>query len=261
MSPFLCALVLIALVVPAAPASAAALAPDVVPLAVAAPAGARPTALAAADLDADGVPDLIVAYASGATTTLVAYPGDAEAIYPAPASAGYPTFRTGGGWRTFMATPFGAPRVLATVDGAVAELVAVDADADGIEDVVAAPALGPAALLVAIGDGTVVASETLDATAVARLRARAAALAPRHLEASAPVALADVPSAFFMETPDGTRLGRRTTPDVERALRNPTKPIMLAPPPMRPRRCGCASTPTRSPTSSCCGPVSRRPRR
>lgn len=219
MSPFLPPLSLLCLLSFATPVFAAALAPDVVPLAVAGLAGARPTALATADLDADGVPDLIVAYANGAATMLVAYPGDLQAIYPA---AGSP--------RALMTTPFGAPRVLATVDGRVDALTAVDVDADGIEDVVAERALGGAALLVAIGDGTVVESDELDAGTVATLRARAAALSPSHLTAAAPAALDVVPDAFFMAAPDGARLGYRPSADAKRALRNPAKPIVLAPP-------------------------------
>ena len=69
------------------------------------------------------MPDLIVAYANGDATTIVAYPGDIESIYPSPGSA-----------RALMATPFLAPRVVATVDGRVDALTAVDADADGLED-------------------------------------------------------------------------------------------------------------------------------
>lgn len=222
---------LLCLLSSATSASAAVLAPDVVPLAVAAPAGTRPTALAAADLDADGVPDLIVAYANGEATTLVAYPGDVEAIYPTPAGrAGYPMGTSGDAAGAFTDTPFRAPRVLATVDGRVDALIAVDVDADGVEDVVAERALGGAALLVAIGDGTVVEADALDAGTVATLRARAAALAPRHLAASAPAALDVVPDAFFMEAPDGARLGYRPSGDAKRALRNPAKPLALAPP-------------------------------
>ncbi len=216
--PFLPALALLCLLSPAS-AFAAVLAPDVVPLAVAGPAGARPTALAAADLDADGVPDLIVAYADGNETALVAYPGDVEAIYPSP---GLP--------RALMATPFGAPRVLATVDGRVEELIALDADADGIEDVVASRAIGGAAMLVAIGDGTVVEADALEAGTVATLRARAAARARSQLTAGAPAALDVVPDAFFMAAPDGVRLGYRPSEDAKRALQHPAKPIVLTPP-------------------------------
>jgi CSLREA domain-containing protein len=232
-SPFLRALVLLScLLSSATPAFAAALAPDVVPLAAAGPAGGRPTALAAADLDADGVPDLIVAYASGDATTLVAYPGDVEAIYPSPArAAGAAPATIGGGAAAVSDPPFRAPRVLAAVDGRVDELIALDADADGIEDVVASSrALGGAALLAAIGDGTVVESDVLDAETVAALRVRAAALAPRQLAVSAPAAFDVVPDAFFMQAPDGTRLGYRPSEDAKRALRQPAKPIVLAAP-------------------------------
>lgn len=231
MSPFLPALSLLFLLLPATPAFAAALAPDVVPLAVAGPAGARPTALAAADLDADGVPDLIVAYAEGDATTLVAYPGDVEAIYPTPARrAGSPSSTTARDARAFSDTLFLPPRILATVDGRVDELIAVDADADGIEDVIASRALGDAALLVAIGDGTVVESAALAPGAVATFRARAAALAPRQLTAAAPAALDVAPDAFFMAAPDGVRLGYRPSDEVKRALTRPVKPIVLAAP-------------------------------
>ncbi len=229
MAPFLPVFVLLSLVLPATPAFAAALDPDVVPLAVAGPAGARPAALAVADLDADGTPDLVVAYVDGAVTMLVAYSGDVEAVYPTPGLSTI-TRPTDGPSRALMATPFRAPRVLATVEGRVDDLVAVDADADGIEDVVAVRGLGGAALLVAIGDGTIVEADVLDADAVAGLRARAAALAPRHLEAATPAALAVAPDAFFMAAPDGTRAGYRPSADARRAVERPAKPIVLAPP-------------------------------
>ncbi|MCC6763666.1 MAG: CSLREA domain-containing protein [Deltaproteobacteria bacterium] len=208
--------VLSALVAPR-PSSAAPLAPDVVPLAVAA-AGA-PTALASADLDADGMPDLIVAYAEGGATTLVAYPGDAEAVYPTP-----------GAPRALAGSPFGTPRVLASMDGRVSALTAVDVDADGLKDIVAERALGTAALLVGIGDGTVVEADVLDAAAVGAARARAVALAPSHLTPAASVPLAAVPEAFAVASADGGVGGFRTRQEVRRALARPAPPLALTAP-------------------------------
>ncbi|MEB2284686.1 MAG: hypothetical protein B6D46_01565 [Polyangiaceae bacterium UTPRO1] len=192
-------------------------APDVVPLPVAA-AGA-PTALATADLDGDGMPDLIVAYAEGATTTLVAYPGNAEAVYPTPGTP-----------RGLRTDPFGPPRVLASVDGRVAALVADDVDRDGVADLIAERALAPAALLVAIGDGTVVEADVLDAGTVAAARTRAAAHAPAHLIPAAAAPPADVPEVFLMAGPDGLTGGFRPSAAVQRMLRRPIAPIAVPPP-------------------------------
>ncbi|MCC6847060.1 MAG: CSLREA domain-containing protein [Deltaproteobacteria bacterium] len=199
------------------PSGAAPLAPDVVPLAVG--AAGVPTALASADLDADGMPDLIVAYAQGDATTLVAYPGDAEAVYPTP-----------GAPRALPGSLFGAPRVLATVDGRVSALTAVDVDADGRKDLVAERALGAAVLLAGVGDGKVLDVDVLDAGAVAAARARAAATAPSHLASAASAPLAAVPDVFAAASADGGVGGFRTSPEVRRALARPAQPIALAAP-------------------------------
>ncbi len=218
MSP-LSRFVLLALVAfSASPSFGATLDPDVVPLATAGAVG-TPTALASADLDADGMPDLIVAYASGDATTLVVYPGDVEAVYPTPGRA-----------RALMTTPFLAPRPLATLAGRVTALTAVDVDADGSKDVVAERTLADAVLLVGIGDGTVVEADTLDAPAVGAARARAAALAPAHLTAAVPAPLADPPDVFRMVGPDGSVAGFRAPADVKRMLAHPAKPVVLSPP-------------------------------
>ncbi|MEO6030156.1 MAG: CSLREA domain-containing protein, partial [Candidatus Binatia bacterium] len=198
---------------------AAMLAPDVVPLAAAGPAGGLPTALASADLDGDGMPDLIVAYAAGNETTLVVYPGDAEAVYPTPGAA-----------RAVSATPFAAARTLATVAGRVATLTVADLDGDGLKDVVTEPTLGSAALLLGIGDGTLAAAEPIDAAMVATARSRAAVLAPRHLESIAPTALAAAPDVFRMALPNGETMGYRPSAAAKHALENPSKPAVLTPP-------------------------------
>lgn len=222
MTPFLrfCALVLASSALVASPTAlfAASLAPDVVPLAVPA-VGGTPTALTAADLDADGVPDLIVAYAEGGVTTLVAYSGEVEAIYPTPGAA-----------RSLVATPFGGPRVLASVDGRVTALVTADVDADGLKDVVAERALGGAALLVGIGDGTVVEADALDGAAVAAARAHAAATAPAYLVPARTAPLADPPDVFEQIGPDGQVAGFRAKASVKQALRTRAKPATLTPP-------------------------------
>jgi CSLREA domain-containing protein len=196
---------------------AAALAPDVVPLAAA--AGGVPIALASADLDADGMPDLVVAYASAGTTTLVVHPGDVEAVYPTP-----------GAPRALMAAPFGTPYVLATVEGAPAALTAVDVDADGLKDLVVERRLGDAVLFVGFGDGTVDAPEPVAADVVSTAKARAAAFAPRHLETAAPRAFDVVPDVFRMAAPDGTLAGYRASQAVKDALARPAKSVALAPP-------------------------------
>lgn len=215
----LLALVLTPSLVPVPAAAAEPLVSDVVPLAVPAGGLGAPTALASADLDADGVPDLVVAYSGGGTTTLIAYPGDAEALYP---SAGAP--------RAFMASPFGAPHVLATVAARAYGLVTDDVDADGLKDVVVETGHETGVLLVGIGDGSVVEAETLAAPGFTAARARAGLSTPAYLVAAPTTARASVPAVFPMEGPDGQTAGFRTRPTVRRMLTKPVKPLVVTPP-------------------------------
>ena len=203
----------------AASAAAESLAPDVVPLAVPAAVSGVPTALASADLDADGVPDLIVAYVAHGATTLVAYPGDVEAIYPSPGRA-----------RGLATASFGAPHIVARVDGRVTALVTDDVDADGLKDVVAERDVAAAALLIGIGDGTVVEADALDGAAVAAVRARAAIDAPSYLVPAARAPIADVPDVFLQRGPSGEVAGFRVPEAAKEALRRRVKPLTLAPP-------------------------------
>jgi hypothetical protein len=47
-----------------------------------APAPARPTTLASADFDEDGMPDLVVGYASESGGAVVLHRGNVDAVYP-----------------------------------------------------------------------------------------------------------------------------------------------------------------------------------
>ena len=221
-SPHLVALVLVLVAWslgarPARAATTATLSPIVVPLAVPAVDGV-PTALTTADLDADGVPDLIVAYVSGGVTTLVVYPGEVDAVYPSPG-------------RAAGVSPFGAPRPLATVDGRATALSAVDVDGDGRKDIVVdGDDLAEARVLAGRADGSLASPRDLDGATATAARARAAASLPAYLVAPALTPPAAVPSAFITVAPDGTSGARRVSDELRAVLLHPAAPVALAPP-------------------------------
>ena len=212
-------LVTLAVLLPAFPLAAAPLESDVLRLADAGPAVAIPTALTAADLDADGVPDLIVAYTAADETTLVVYPGDIAAVYP-----------TGGVPRGLAPTPFLAPQVLTMVPGRVSALTAVDADADGRKDLVATRALAAPLLLVGDRDGGTAGHESLDAETFDFLRARAEASTRRQRDAVESTSFADESDVVYAATAAGDAASYRSSAEVERARDLPVTPAMLTPP-------------------------------
>ena len=213
-------LVALAVLLPAFPLAAAPLESDVLRLAAVGPAVAMPTALAAADLDADGVPDLVVAYTAADETTLVVYPGDIEAVYP-----------TGGVSRALRPTAFLAPHVFTTVPGQVAALTVVDADADGQKDLVATRTLDDALLLVGDGDGGMAEDEILDAETFDVLRARAEASTRRQRDVRASALPADESGAVYAATAAGDVAIYRPSAEAQRARSQPATPVALTPPP------------------------------
>ncbi len=110
-------------------------------------AGARPRSLASADLDEDGVPDLIVGYATRAGGAIAVLRGSPDPIYPYAPEAQQ---RRRAGADT--ATPFRAGARVFALAQAADHLGAGDFDADGHLDVVAA-ASGASRLSWLGGDG------------------------------------------------------------------------------------------------------------
>ena len=111
------------------------------------PSRLRPTALAAADFDEDGVPDLVSGYATSDGGVLTLHRGNLDAIYPN--NAGAHAHRAAG---TFTDAPFlPRPRVFGL--GEAPDFLAVgDFDADGHQDMAFA-ARGGRHLILFAGDG------------------------------------------------------------------------------------------------------------
>ena len=109
---------------------------------------ARPTALAAADFDEDGVPDLVSGYATDSYSgVLTLHRGNLDAIYPNSLEA---QARKAAG--TYTPAPFLSPAHASTLGVAPDFLGAGDFDADGHFDVVAA-SYGGDQLYLLKGDG------------------------------------------------------------------------------------------------------------
>lgn len=128
--------------------------------------GATPVALAAADFDEDGMPDLLSGYATHGGGVLTLHRGNVDALYPNTSAA---RERRRAGRRA--ATPFRlSPRAFALA-GAPAFLHAGDFDADGHADVIAATQGGEAWLLRGTGSGSLGPAERIalpgDVTAMA----------------------------------------------------------------------------------------------
>jgi hypothetical protein len=110
-------------------------------------ARARPLALASADFDADGVPDLLAGYATGSGGLITLHRGNVDAIYPnAPKARAR---RLSG---QFTSSPFLPGARTFAVPAASDFLHTGDFDADGHFDAIAAAAGGAAVVL--RGDGT-----------------------------------------------------------------------------------------------------------
>ena len=104
-----------------------------------APAGARPTALVAADFDADGMPDLVTGYADGTAGLLVLRRGNPAAIFPHLSAE--------------TSAPFFPLAVVVETPTPPDFLVAGDFDNDGHPDIVTA-SLFRTSLFLHCGDGT-----------------------------------------------------------------------------------------------------------
>ncbi len=94
---------------------------------------ARPTALAAADFDGDGVPDLITAYATESGGLLTLHRGNADSIYP-----NSPDAQAHKAQGTFVKQPFYPEAKVLSIPNAPDWLAAGDFDADGHCDLVVA---------------------------------------------------------------------------------------------------------------------------
>lgn len=110
-------------------------------------AAAEPLALATADLDEDGVPDLVAGYRAESGGTLTVARGNADAIYPNAKAA--QAHRADG---TFTDAPYLAKTATFGLAAVPDFVVAGDFDADGHADVVTARA-GANGLLFSRGDG------------------------------------------------------------------------------------------------------------
>jgi len=102
----------------------------------------RPLSLAAADLDEDGVPDLVSGYGSGSGGVLLVHRGNHAAIFSPPRLFGVPS----------PVAPFLSPAVWFDVEVEPSLLATGDFNADGHQDVAAATVGGDAVYLIA-GDG------------------------------------------------------------------------------------------------------------
>ena len=103
------------------------------------PGGVQPLALAAADLDGDGIADLLCGYADGAAGVLVAYRGNADAIYP-----NSPEARRRKAQGRFTDSAFLGPARVVPLVHRPDFLAAGDFDNDGRTDVIAAERGGSA---------------------------------------------------------------------------------------------------------------------
>lgn len=111
-------------------------------------AEARPVALAAADFDADGMPDLLAGYATGDGGMLVLHRGNVDALYPNTPEAR--RRRLAG---EFTASPFLPGARTFSLPAAPDFLHTGDFDADGHVDLIAAAAGGAAVVLRGNGTG------------------------------------------------------------------------------------------------------------
>ncbi|HEY6328575.1 MAG TPA: FG-GAP-like repeat-containing protein [Blastocatellia bacterium] len=110
-------------------------------------AKAEPLSLASADLDGDGIPDLLTGLQGPQGGILAVYKGNVDAIYP---HSGEAHARKQNG--TFSDVPFLSPARLFTIPGAPDFLETGDFDGDGYVDVAAA-SRGGNAIYVLPGDG------------------------------------------------------------------------------------------------------------
>jgi hypothetical protein len=108
---------------------------------------ARPAALAAADFDEDGMPDLLAGYGAAEGGLLTLHRGNVDALFPHHGDA-----RKRKAEGTFTDSPFLSPASLFELPVAPDFLGAGDFDADGHQDVVAA-ARGGNVLVLLSGDG------------------------------------------------------------------------------------------------------------
>jgi hypothetical protein len=109
---------------------------------------ARPLSLAAADLDGDGVPDMLSGFAAGRGGIIALYRGNVDAIYPNSRQA---LARKSSG--TFTDAPFLSPARLFEVPSAPDFMETGDFNADGFADVAIA-SRGSNKLYILPGDGT-----------------------------------------------------------------------------------------------------------
>jgi uncharacterized repeat protein (TIGR01451 family) len=112
---------------------------------------ARPLALASDDFDEDGVPDLVSAYATGASGLLVIHRGNPDVIHPNAPGARERALLDGRA-KGDPPSSFLAPGRILPVPGSPDFIAAGDFDADGHADVVLA-AKGGTALWLLKGDG------------------------------------------------------------------------------------------------------------
>jgi hypothetical protein len=108
---------------------------------------ARPLSLAAADLDGDGVPDLLSGFATQSGGILAVYRGNVDSIYPNSPQA---LARKGSG--TFTDAPFLSPARLFELPSAPDFMETGDFNADGFTDVAIA-SFGSSTLYILPGDG------------------------------------------------------------------------------------------------------------
>ncbi|HWP42589.1 MAG TPA: VCBS repeat-containing protein, partial [Blastocatellia bacterium] len=94
---------------------------------------ARPLALTAADMDEDGLPDLITSYAAGDRGFLTVYRGNVDSLFPNTAEA---RLRRASG--EFTDSPFLAPARIFQAPSPPEFLTAGDFDADGHSDLAVA---------------------------------------------------------------------------------------------------------------------------
>jgi len=119
---------------------------------------ARPVALAKADVDRDGIPDLVCGYSlPGGGGMLVVYPGNPDAIYP-----NEPAARARRAAGRSSAAPFLAPSAPLDVPGSPDHLLMGDFDNDGRQDVIAAQQGGVALwFLAGTSDGALSAARSV----------------------------------------------------------------------------------------------------